>query len=175
MQDISQKPDFETLYAANAGKVYRFALRLVGNKEVAEDLASESLSEAFLKWDSYRGNAHLSSWLFAIVLNRWRMTRRKQSVPIVSLDSASEIASTFRFPNLELAYAISSLSDPLRIAFLLVHGEGLTHAEAAKTLGVPVGTVYFRVFTAIRKLRTELEPELRLNVPPKEVTCDPKL
>jgi len=175
MNEPARRAQFETIYAENAGRVYRFALRLVGNREEAEDLAAESLAEAFRQWEGYRGAAAPSSWLFAIVLNRWRMKRRQRRVPVVPMHAAGEVASTFQFPNLELAQALAKLPASLRVAFLLVKGEALTHSEAAKVLGVPVGTVYFRVHVAIRKLRAELDPNPRPILSKIEVTCDQEL
>lgn len=158
MHDDQRRIAFELLYVEHAGPVYRFALRLCGNPEDAEDLAAEALTKAYQQLARYRGEASPRTWLFAIVLNQWRMLRRKRKVGDDRLESAENIASTFRFGNLELAEAICSLPEPLREAFLLVKGEGLTHREAAKAVHVPVGTMYFRVHTAVHRLRILLSP-----------------
>lgn len=157
MQD-RRRIAFEILYAEHAAPVYRFALRLSGNPDDAEDLAIQALSRAFRQWSGYRGDASPRTWLFAIVLNEWRMLRRKRPHQEDRLESVRHLASTFRFTDTDLADAILALPDNLREAFLLVKGEGLTHAEAAKAAKVPVGTMYFRVHTAITQLRKKLEP-----------------
>jgi len=175
MNDDGAKVQFETVYAENAGRVYRFALRLTGNREDAEDLAAESLAEGYRQWDSYRGAATPGSWLCAIVLNRMRMQRRRRQVPLDPMHAAEGVASTFRFPDLGLAQALAKLPESLRVAFLLVKGEGFTHAEAAKALHVPVGTVYFRVHAAIRRLRAELDNQTRPAMAIIEVTCDQEM
>jgi RNA polymerase sigma-70 factor (ECF subfamily) len=159
MHDDHQQVAFDRLYNEHAGPVYRFALRLCGNREDAEDLAAEALAQAYRKFVGYRSDASARTWLCAIVLNQWRMRRRKRQVSEHRLESAEEIASSFTFADTELAEAISALSDPLREAFLLVKGEGFTHAEAAKAARVPVGTMYFRVHAAIRQLRIRLGSE----------------
>ena len=175
MNEEGRRAQFETIYAENAGRVYRFALRLTGSREDAEDLAAEALAEAFRQWDTYRGAATPSSWVCAIALNRWRMHRRKGRTPLDPMHAAEGIASTFRFPDLGLAQALAKLPESLRVAFLLVKGEGFTHAEVAKALRVPVGTVYFRVHTAIRRLRAELDIQPRPSMATTEVTCDQEL
>ncbi len=175
MNDPTGRAPFEDVYAEHAGRVYRFALRLVGTREEAEDLAAESLAEAFRQWEGYRGDSKPGTWLCGIVLNRWRMQRRKRRVPVDRLQAATEVASTFRFEDLELAQAIASLPENLREAFLLVKGEGLTHAEAAKALRVPTGTMYFRVHSAVRRLRAELDPGSASSMAKIEVTCDQEL
>ena len=175
MNDNERREQFEILYSQHAGRVYRFALRLSGNRELAEDLAAEALAEAYRTLDRYRGDSSLGSWLCAIVLNKWRMERRKRRVQTDPLIMAETVASTFQFQDMFLAQAIGSLSEPLREAFLLVKGEGMTHAEAAKVAHVPVGTMYFRVHAAIRKLRSFLMPNVSPVVANVEVTCDQEM
>ena len=156
MQDEQRRIAFEIFYAEHAAPIYRFALRLCGDPDDAEDLAAQALTQAFRRWSGYRGDASPKTWLCAIVVNQWRMLRRKRPIREDRLESAGHLASTFQGEDLDLANAIGSLSDNLREAFLLVKGEGFTHAEAAKALRVPVGTMYFRVHCAIRQLREKL-------------------
>lgn len=158
MQDHQRRIAFEILYAEHAAPVYRFALRLSGNPDDAEDLAAQALSRAYSQWSGYRGDASPRTWLFAIVLNEWRTLRRKRSRTEDRLESVQHLADTFQFADLDLADAILSLPDNLREAFLLVKSEGFTHAEAAKVARIPVGTMYFRVHAAIAQLRKKLAP-----------------
>jgi RNA polymerase sigma-70 factor (ECF subfamily) len=172
MNDEARRAQFVVLYSQHAGCLFRFALRLAGNREEAEDLAAEALTEAYRTLDRYRGESSPSSWLCAIVLNRWRMHRRKRRVQVDPIQSAEDVAGTFQFEDLGLAQAIASLPEALREAFLLVKGEGFSHAEAARIVRVPVGTMYFRVHSAIRRLRTELMPSTLSKMVTIEVTCD---
>ena len=158
MQDEQRPIAFEIFYAEHAAPVYRFALRLCGDPDDAEDLAAEALTQAFRKWSGYRGDASPRTWLCAIVLNQWKMLGRKRPAREDRLESIEHLATTFRSEDIDLARAIASLPENLREAFLLVKGEGFTHAEAAKAARVPVGTMYFRVHTAVRQLREKLEP-----------------
>jgi RNA polymerase sigma-70 factor, ECF subfamily len=169
MHDDQRRIAFEILYAEHAAPVYRFALRLCGNREDAEDLAAEALVQAYRKWTGYRGDSSPRTWLCSIVLNQWRMHKRKRRVVQDRLETIEEVASTFRFEDHELAEAICSLPDPLREAFLLVKGEGFTHAEAAKVVRVPLGTMYFRVHAAVYHLRSALGASPSRAVRPSEV------
>jgi RNA polymerase sigma-70 factor (ECF subfamily) len=153
---------FEILYAEHAAPLYRFALRLCGNREDAEDLAAEALAQAFRNGTEFKGGSSPRTWLCAIVVNQWKMRMRKGQVRKAGLERANEVAETYRFENLEIAEAIQRLSNPLREAFLLVKGEGFTHAEAAKVLRVPVGTVYSRVHDAVISLRRDLSTDAAL-------------
>jgi RNA polymerase sigma-70 factor (ECF subfamily) len=114
---------------------------------------------AFENWSKFRGEASTATWLYGIALNQWRMSKRRKSVKSLGIEAIEAVAGSFNFAELELAQAIMTLPDPLREAFLLVKGEGLTHAEAAKLVGVPVGTMYFRVHRAVCRLRVSLQPQ----------------
>ena len=57
MQDDQRRIAFEILYAEHAAPVYRFALRLCGNPDDAEDLAAEALTRAYKQFAGYRGDA----------------------------------------------------------------------------------------------------------------------
>jgi RNA polymerase sigma-70 factor (ECF subfamily) len=97
------------------------------------------------------------------------MLRRKRPTEDLRLDMVDRVASTFQFEDFDLADAICSLSEPMREAFLLVKGEGLTHREAAEAVGVPVGTMYFRVHSAVRQLRALLSSTVGEGI--EKVTC----
>lgn len=171
MQSEHPHVAFDLFYAENAMPAFRFALRLSGNRDDAEDLAAQALAKAYRRWSQYKGDSTAQTWLFAIILNEWRMLCRKRPVTEARLDAIQHLASTMKFEDLDLATAIQSLPDSLREAFLLVKGEGLTHAEAARVAKVPVGTMYFRVHSAVRKLRNSLSAESDLQAL-EEVTCN---
>jgi RNA polymerase sigma-70 factor (ECF subfamily) len=156
MHDDHHRIAFDIFYIEHAASVYRFALRLCGNREDAEDLAAEALVQAYRKYAGFRSDASPRTWLCSIVMNEWRMRNRKRRVQVGRIENVREVAASFAFEDIELAEAIRTLPAPLREAFLLVKGEGFTHAEAAKVARVPVGTMYFRVHTAIRQLRSLL-------------------
>jgi len=165
-----QRVAFDLFYAEHAMPAYRFALRLSGSAEDAEDLVAEALAKAYRSWNQYRGEAHARTWLFAIVRNEWRMLCRRRPPLEERIGSVEVLAATLAAESFELAQAIQSLPEAQKEAFLLVKGEGLTHAEAAKVVHVPVGTMYFRVHAAVQKLKTLLadvsEPE-----PKEKVMC----
>lgn len=162
MRDDQRRLAFDLLYAEHATPIYRFALRLTGNAEDAEDLAAQALTKAFRKGGRFRGDSTTRTWLFSIVLNEWRMLCRKRSGRHDRrLDEAEQISCSLKLEDLELAEAIRGLDPRLREAFLLVKGEGFTHAEAGRICRVPEGTIAYRVHQAVMKLRDELCAELQ--------------
>lgn len=159
MDSVPRHIAFDLFYTENAVPAYRFALRLSGNPEDAEDLAAQALAKAWKAEHGFRRNASPRTWLFKIILNEWKMACRKGKVQVTSLEAAKEVGAALAAPNLDLAQAICRLPEPLKSAFLLVKGEGLSHREAGSVLGAPEGTVSYWVHEAVKQLRIELEGE----------------
>ncbi|MDR3688337.1 MAG: RNA polymerase sigma factor [Fimbriimonas sp.] len=163
---------FEGIYLEHSDAIYRFAFRLSGNREDAEDLTAETFCEAFQSWSRFRSESKPRTWLYRIAVNRWRMCRRRKLVKQVPLSAADSLADRIQGDSIQLDEALASLPDKLREAFLLVKSEGLTHLEAATALGVPVGTVYTRVFRAVAALRCMLDDESETQSVAVTARCD---
>lgn len=88
------RPHFELLYEAYFPRVYRFALKRLGDSAEAEDVAQEVFFTAFRVLDSYQGTAPLLVWMFGITRNVVNRRFRKKRPPTESLDApeAREIA-----------------------------------------------------------------------------------
>jgi len=141
--------------------LYRYAYRLLGNKADAEDAAQDALLAAFKHLNQFRGEAQLSTWLTAIVINCARMQLRKRSRHIhISLES--RIGDEQEYPlsdtlvdhrpspedechkawaNARLIESAARLSPTLRRTFHLRYVDHLSVCETARVLGVPIGTV----------------------------------
>lgn len=152
---------------------YRQAHRYVGNAADAEDVVQDALMSAFRHLDQFRGQAQMSTWLYAIVTNCARMQlRRRPRQTRLSLDeklgdeeqySVSErLADCGPSPEDECRRSelhghmlrfVTQLSPPLRRAFQLRELDGLTTSEAAQILGVADGTVKAQLARARAKLR----------------------
>lgn len=164
MRDDQRRLAFDLLYAEHAQPLYRFALRLSGSVEDAEDLAAQALIQAFRKGHRFRGESSQRTWLFTIVMNEWRMLCRKRPQhPERRIEDVEPIAATLKFGEVELAQVIADLPQPLKEAFLLVKGEGFTQAEAAQICGVPEGTIAYRVHEAVVRLRSALGAPSKIN------------
>jgi len=156
--------------------MYRYAYRLLGNKPDAEDAVQDALLAAFQHLNQFRGEAQLSTWLTAIVINCARMQLRKRSRYIhVSLDS--RIGEEQEYPlsdtlvdhrpnpedechtstlNTRLMKSAAQLSPTLRRTFHLRFVDHLSIGETARVLGVPVGTVKAHTARARAKLRESI-------------------
>ncbi len=171
---VGRPEAFAELYELYAPRLKGYALRLTGNNAEAEDLVQETLLAAWQARESYKGKVKIISWLLGIASRRWRDRCRHKSVPTVSMtqqDGECEYPVSNSLENslemntvrqLTLADALATLELPFREALLLIHSQGLTYKEASEILEEPVGTVKWRVFEALKKVRqalTESEEE----------------
>jgi RNA polymerase sigma-70 factor (ECF subfamily) len=160
--------------------LYRHAYRVLGNKADAEDAAQDALLAAFKHLNQFRGEAQLSTWLTAIVINCARMQLRKRSRYIhISLES--RIGEDPEYPlsdllvderpnpedeclgstlNARLMKSAAQLSPILRKTFLLRFVDHLSICETARVLGVPPGTVKAQTARARAKLKKSIRGTL---------------
>jgi RNA polymerase sigma-70 factor (ECF subfamily) len=175
---------FAILVERHGPRIHAAVLRMVGDPEVAGDLAQEAFVKAWGALASFRRGAAFSTWLYAIALNEVRSEfRRRKSVKgraMVSLDAAPargedgdaravEPASAVPDPGDEAARrdeaaalrrALDRLDPEYREAVVLRDLEGLSYVEIAGAAGVPVGTVRSRIHRGRAALREILAPAL---------------
>ena len=137
---------FMQLVRLHQAGVRAFAHGLLGDRELAEDIAQEAFLRAWRGLGAFRGDAGPGTWLYAIV-------RR------VALDEAWERADwRVADPVLrgDLERALQALEPAQREAFLLVVVLGLSYEEVGGMAGCPAGTVASRVFRARARLAAAL-------------------
>jgi RNA polymerase sigma-70 factor (ECF subfamily) len=133
------------------------------------DEAISWLVDAISHISSFRGDASVYTWLYAILLRRCRRMRRSLSVKIDQLSSDDVEPVLFRSGNygrlppvegrMQVREAISALDHKYREAIVLFYYEEFSIKEMAQLLGVPEGTVKNRLHRAREKLRLLLESE----------------
>ena len=156
--------------------VYRAALAATRSHADAEDVAQDAFVLAFRRLASFRGEASFKTWLLSIAwrqaINRrrtvTRMLRRlvtaasgaEEPVLMASLVSAGPTPEEAAVSG-ELVRAvrreIAALSPKLRDALLLAQSGEYSYDEIGGMLGVPVGTIKWRVSEARRQIRHRLE------------------
>jgi RNA polymerase sigma-70 factor, ECF subfamily len=163
---------FGHILSSGLPSLHRGAYRLLGNTADAEDAVQDALLAAYAHLDQFRGQSKMSTWLRAIVHNSARMQLRKRlrhiHVPLdepigeAEEDTASQRLADSR-PNPEdeflstelntrLTHFQRQLTPTLRKTFQLRHIDGLSIHEAARILGVPLGTVKAQSARARKKL-----------------------
>jgi len=159
---------FEDLVIAHQHRVFGVALRMLGNRAEAEDLAQEVFLRVHRAIGEFRGEAKLSTWLYAIAsrlcLNR--LTSGEQRIARHGDEALSRVASAAQGPaeeaersELETALhrAIGELGEDRRIVVVLRDLEGLSYEEIAEALELELGTVRSRLHRARMDLREKLE------------------
>lgn len=132
-----------------------------GDAALADDLAQESLFEAWRKLAQFAGpaarNGSFIGWLLAIAWSRYLMTARKRKLE--PLDDADNVPFVTGDPNarLDLEKAMARLSLPERGALTLCLALEFSHAETAEMMGLPLGTVKSHIARGRDKLRRLLE------------------
>lgn len=162
---------FERLVLDNQNKVYSLALRLVGDREEAADLAQEAFVRAWQGLDSFQGESSFATWMYRLTTNLCidylRRKRRREGVePSVSLDDEAsgwaEPADRESDPQLllersergrALARALERLPDWQRRALILRELSGLSYQEIGRALDIDMGTVKSRIARARLNLR----------------------
>jgi RNA polymerase sigma factor (sigma-70 family) len=173
---------FPALVAGHQDRLYSIALRLLGDRRDAEEVAQDALVRAFRAMRDYpreRVEAlRLRPWLASIAVNLARNRRRRiedrqppaalEPLLDVGFDPAADgrvgpgASADRRETQRELAAALLLLTPAVRAAIVLRHVDGLSVAEVAEALGRPEGTVKAQVHRGLRELRALLEtsPEL---------------
>ena len=155
----------ERLWDEHGAAVYRFALRLSGNRSVAEDIAGETILAALEALQRRNPDQLHRAYLFGIVVNKWHRVRRVEPDPITEL-LASKAANLDSLIDFERAFR--QLPPKLQEVFVLVRAEGVTSREAAEVLSLPQGTVQARVHEAVHRMRRTLGAEYSASTATRE-------
>lgn len=159
---------FERYVLPEIEVLLRVANSLTRNHAEAEDLVQDTLLRAYRGIGGFDGR-HPRAWLLTILRNTHinRNRRRRPELlrdPDAATDRMITAASAERTDagiddqiDVEIIHALSSLDEPFRRAVELVDIDGLTYAEAAEVLDVPVGTVMSRLHRARSRIRDRLD------------------
>ena len=166
--DVSEGHAGEFAQAAlsHIDSLYGTALRLTRRAADAEDLVQDTYLKAFRSAHQFQPGTNLKAWLFTILHNTFRNTRRHDGRNPVDVDSEAVERAVGSGPNeqspeqiltratldADLQAALDALPEPFRQAVWLRDVEELTYAEMAQVLDVPIGTVMSRISRGRRGL-----------------------
>jgi RNA polymerase sigma-70 factor (ECF subfamily) len=159
--DVASRRD---AVAAEIPRLRRYARALVGSNAEADDLIQDTLERALAKLDQWRDGESPRKWLFSILHNLHvdglrRKSRRPPHVGLDSLGPEQSAPAADGASGRDLDRALQQLSGEQREVVLLVGLEGLTYAETAEVLDIPVGTVMSRLARGRGRLRTLMDYE----------------
>src|SRR5271167_4863401 len=141
----------------------RFASALWrGDRERADDLVQDCLERALSRWHLRRAEGDVKGWLYTILYNRFlsdQHRRRRRGVhdallevaeaELPGVDGGQDAALAHR----DLLRAFAALPEEQRSVLVLIAVEDLSYEDAARVLGVPIGTVMSRLSRGRERLR----------------------
>jgi RNA polymerase sigma-70 factor (ECF subfamily) len=153
----------EELHSRYSGRIKAFALKLTGRRDLAEELACETLTAIWLSAVRFRNASKVSTWIFGIAhVLSMKALRNAGTAMSSAIDAQIEAFYDPQY-NTEvrewLDAALALLPEEQRTALELSYRLGHTCQQIADTLGCPRNTVKTRMFHGRRKLR-QLLPKL---------------
>lgn len=162
---------FGRLVQAHQARMVRFATRLLGDRDAAEDAAQEAFLRLWRARERYEAQGAFDSFMLRILRNVCLDHLRRPKPPGSTGETPPEAAPAQQpaagQPEASLAAAalgeavrgaVQALPPPQREVFILSHYEGLSYQEIADVLGCPLGTVASRKHLAVEALRRRLAP-----------------
>lgn len=156
--------DFETEAMPHMNSLFRNAMWLTRDRDLAEDLVQDTMFEAIRSFHRYELGTNCKAWLTRIMHNLNSKRIYKLGRMRVVDDPEDKLAETIPFePSIpetltdeEVITAIRKVPDPFRDVILLADVEEFSYKDIAFVLGVPIGTVMSRLYRGRRVLRQEL-------------------
>jgi RNA polymerase sigma-70 factor (ECF subfamily) len=168
---------FDRLYRENVDRIYRFAQRMCGPGEDAKDLVQDTFLNAYRGLKSFRGDAQISTWLYAIAAHAcMRLHRKRQGAPDRELSLEEFIPTSEGELHLQietgglspedtlvnkelnrtLKKAIQALPQKYQLVLVLRDMEGLSGKEVADIMSLNERAVKSRLHRARLFVRREL-------------------
>ena len=159
MADARSGPDVAQLVAEHHQAVYRYAYRLTGSVQDAEDLTQQVFLAAQRKMGQLRRIGSSRAWLFAILRNCFLKDRQRRR-PALAVDMALNMEFVPASPPGEdvdhdrLQKVLNRLPDAFRLVVMMFYFEECSYREIAERLEMPIGTVMSRLARAKGQLRS---------------------
>jgi RNA polymerase sigma-70 factor (ECF subfamily) len=158
----------ELLLLQYQNKVFHLAYAILGNRALAEETAQEVFMRIWRALPGYRGQASLSTWIYAITRNTSITALRRVSKNAVSIeDPKVRLAVETRHSTkqtecvIDLPSLLSTLPERYRQVLTLFYTEEKSYKEVARQLDLPVGTVKTCLHRARRDLALAISKERR--------------
>lgn len=148
-------------------RLRRFARALTRSDADADDLSQAAIERALMHAASWQPGTRLDSWLFRIAQNLWRdelRAHRRRAEPLeddAHVGEDGRVSFQRQLEVRDVSRAFDDLPEDQRVVMALVVLEGMQYAEAAHTLGLPVGTVMSRLARARSRLAVVVSGESR--------------
>lgn len=156
---------FETLLNTYYDTLFRFAYKWCGSRVDAEDITQQACIKLARTLSQFRFESAFSTWLYRVVVNcakDWQRTQARHWSPDAPLEestieeeeepgSDTNPAETDIYLQ-QVLRTLDEMAEGFKETALLVHGAGLTHAEAATILSIKESTVSWRLHEIRKQL-----------------------
>jgi len=153
---------FEMLIGKYQKPVFNAALRMLGDRDDAADVAQTAFLKVFERLDTYNPDYRFYSWLYRIVINESIdvLNRRKRTTELdegrLPDENTPERAIRQSQLSARMQDALMTISADYRTVIVLKHFMDCTYQEISRILEIPEKTVKSRLFTARQLLRDRL-------------------
>jgi len=161
---------FAALVRKYQRRVYATAYQILGNHSDADDVAQDAFVRAFRGLSSFDGRSDFFTWLYRITVNTalnhlrskkraaalWKDTREVGDDDDVAFERSPRVWAELTEQMRRTFTAIAELSATLRITLVLATVQGMPYKAIAELLGIPEGTVAWRVNEARRQVKEKL-------------------
>ena len=154
------------LYQLYARAMFNLCMRMMNNREEAEDMLQEAFTQAFVKLDSFRYESSFGAWLKRIVVNNCINELNKKRVQLTlcetvyekeAEDETNEIEGDLKAA--EIIRAMEKLPRGGRMVFSLYLLEGYDHREISQIMGISESTSKSQYMRARRRIIDMLKKE----------------
>ena len=157
-----ERAAFAALVRQHQRSVYSLALRMLSDRQAAEDLAQEVFLQLYRNLSAVRSEAHLGFWLRKVTLHRAidrlrRAPRLESSAPDALAAAASDTEPADPLLERRLRALVRELPAAARAVVLLRYQEDLDPVEIARTLRMPLNTVKSHLRRSLAQLRERFE------------------
>ena len=148
---------FLSLYNRYKNFVYTIIKFFLEGRDGSEDIFQQTWIAIYKNAESFNEASSFSTWIYSvtrnIIFDHFKKTR---TVPVVNIEASCESHENAVLSRLDLAAAVSSLTDEQQQAVFLRYTLGMSYDEIAAETGVPVKTVKSRLFESKMNLRKKL-------------------
>lgn len=168
------KDSFNNLVKIYGNQIYNLALRLTGNKELAQDIVQETFINAFLGIKKFKKNSSFGSWLYRIAINCWKNRVRYEKRRLFTKHSSIDDVNDEENKRLKIEIIVNDeiedivekkinvdvvqkvlnmLNKDYKIIIILRDIFEKEYEEIADILNIPIGTVKSRLSRARQELK----------------------
>ena len=163
----SWQPDFEQIVDEHQSMVFSLALRMTGDRGLAEEIAQDVFMELDRHIAKIESAQHAIFWLRRVTMSRSTDALRRRRVR--GIDQWVEIDESHGAREPEsgsplggrIEALLATLPEAQRAAIILRYQEDLTPEEIAATLGAPLATVKSQLQRGLKLLRAKAESQLK--------------